>query len=118
MDGADEFGVIASTRYKRQKNKEKNMVKFNLTNKDDIQILSFEIEGGILEPQEISSIKLPSVDYKKMIIISGRGPIWLYGFLIHELHPSVAVGVHDPRLGGVIIQSHSTKYKVGDVISL
>lgn len=47
----------------------------------------------------------------------GRGPIWLYGFLVHFYHPTVWVATYDPRLGGaVVVESHSPGVEPGDVI--
>jgi len=53
----------------------------------------------------------------KVVILSGRGPIWFYGFLIHFYHPTKAIGIFDPRLdGAVIVATHNPSLKVGDVI--
>jgi len=57
--------------------------------------------------------------YTKGIVISGRGPIWLFGTLIHEFHPAKWVACFDPRLGGgVVVQSHDPEVKVGDVVEV
>jgi len=94
------------------------MVKFKLETKEDIQVLTFEIEGGIIEPSELRNIELelPKINYSKLVAISGRGPVWLFSTLTHILHPSSAVAVCDPRLGYIIVESHVTKFQVGDVI--
>ena len=44
----------------------------------------------------------------KPVAIGGRGPIWLYAIVLHELHGiSPIVMVEDPKVGGyVIIYSH------------
>jgi len=53
------------------------------------------------------------------VILSGRGPVWLFGFLIHFYHPTLFVATYDPRIGGaIVVQSHSKKYKAGDIIPL
>ena len=53
--------------------------------------------------------------------ISGRGPIWFYGMLLHELaHVAKAVAVFDPKVGGaVVVTSHVYDLpKEGEVIEL
>ena len=93
------------------------MTKFNVLEKDTYTIVSFELDTP-LTPEELKRLKPPQVDFSKGVVISGRGPIWLYGYLIHFYHPSKFVTIHDPRLGAVVIQSHSPEYKVGDVIKI
>lgn len=55
----------------------------------------------------------------KGVILSGRGPIWLYCFLTHYYHPTKFIATYDPREGGaVIVESHSPEYKVGEVLKI
>jgi CRISPR-associated protein Csx3 len=79
-------------------------------------LIEFEIECGVITPQEVFSVELPQVPFQKGVVISGRGPIWLYGRLIHHFHPAKWVAVYDPRLGAVVVQSHTPEVKEGDVI--
>jgi len=96
-------------------------INFKVTPFDDYTIIEFSIND--IKPADLKStnppdaVKLGFAD--KGIILSGRGPIWLYGFLIHFYHPTKFVATHDPRLkGAVVIETHSGIYKVGDVISM
>lgn len=42
------------------------------------------------------------------VVISGRGPIWLYAALVHHYHPAAWVATFDPRLGGgVVVERHT-----------
>jgi len=43
------------------------------------------------------------------VIIEGRAPIWRYGMALHKLHPSpaAAIAFYDPRLGAVVVATHS-----------
>jgi CRISPR-associated protein Csx3 len=73
-------------------------------------LLSFEIEGGIISPEELPSV-VDSIDSLRVIpqmgiVLSGRGPIWLYAAMIHRLHVTRWVAVHDPRLGAVVASAH------------
>jgi len=69
-------------------------------------------------PDDLKVITPLSVDCGKGVVISGRGPIWLYGYLIHYYHPTAWVAVYDPRIGAIVVQSHTREVKVGDVIDV
>lgn len=73
----------------------------------------------LLFPEDLSHLQLPAgIDPTQGVVISGRGPLWLYGHLIHELHPTAWVACYDPRLGAVVVASHSPRVRVGQVILL
>lgn len=73
----------------------------------------------IIYPQELSDLELPNgIDTTQGIVITGRAPIWLYGYLIHELHPTAWVACNDPRLGAIVVATHSRTVKIGQVIPL
>ena len=82
-------------------------------------LVEFSIPGGVLAPSALSELSPPQVNPRQGVILSGRGPIWLYAFLVHHYHPTPWIGVFDPRLGGaVIVQSHSPGFKAGDLFEL
>jgi CRISPR-associated protein Csx3 len=87
------------------------MVKFGMTLEasfDGYQasLVEFEIEGGVVEVADLPNVKAPQISYAGGVIISGRGPVWLYAHLVHEYHPARWVGVNDPRLGYVVVSRH------------
>ena len=51
----------------------------------------------------LADLAMPFLDRSRGIILSGRGPIWLYGYLVHECHSHPFVAIYDPRLDGAII---------------
>lgn len=63
---------------------------------------------------------LPEIPRGSVVVISGRAPIWRYGRAIHALHgsPAAAVATYDPRLGAVIVASHSPDFREGDVLNV
>ena len=94
-----------------------NELKFNVKEEADYSILSFVIEG-VLSPEDLAALTPPKVDGSKGVILSGRGPIWLYCFLTHFYHPTKFIATYDPRLGGaVIVETHSVKYATGSVLN-
>ena len=46
------------------------------------------------------------------MIVEGRAPIWRYGMALHRLHasPVAAVALYDPRLGAVVVATHSQEW--------
>ncbi|MEO0887134.1 MAG: CRISPR-associated ring nuclease Crn3/Csx3 [Cyanobacteria bacterium J06648_10] len=73
----------------------------------------------IITPAALSGLALPTgIDPRKGVLISGRAPVWLYAYLVHECHPTLWVACFDPRLGAVVTSTHSAEVSVGSVISL
>ncbi|MDH7515423.1 MAG: CRISPR-associated ring nuclease Crn3/Csx3 [Bacteroidota bacterium] len=73
---------------------------------------------GNIAPEDLKSVRLPKkIDWSKGVVLSGKGPIWLYGTLIHLCHPATWVAVDDPRIGAVVVESHAPEPPfVGDII--
>jgi CRISPR-associated protein Csx3 len=85
------------------------------------QRLTIELTGSdrIIHPQDLRKLELPGgIDTTQGVVLTGRGPIWLYGYLIHELHPTAWVACHDPRLGAVVVATHTRGVSVGQIIPL
>lgn len=62
---------------------------------------------------------LPAIPHNALVVVEGRAPIWYYGRAFHALHgKAMAVAVYDPRLGVVIVASHTPLYAEGDVLEL
>lgn len=74
---------------------------------------------GIIQPSDLKDLKVPDgMNWRHGVVIEGKAPIWLYGYLIHECHPSAWVACFDPRLGGVVISTHSPAIAVGTILDL
>jgi len=84
----------------------------------DFQIIDIFLDGnGIISPGDLKSASLPPIDATKGVVLNGRGPIWLFGFLTHQCHTARWVASFDPRLGAVVIESHHPEApQIGDVI--
>jgi CRISPR-associated protein Csx3 len=63
---------------------------------------------------------LPEIPRGALVVVEGRAPIWRYGIAFHRLHgsPAGAVAVFDPRLGAVVVASHSPLFIEQQVIDL
>ena len=94
------------------------MIHFETSEKKDYTTVEISLDGPI-SPEELEKLKAPEVDCTKGVVLSGRAPIWLYGFMIHQYHPTSWVACFDPRLGGaVVVASHTKNVKEGEVISM
>ncbi len=79
-------------------------------------LITFEVEGGVTTPEEAFGVELAQIPFDKGVILSGRGPIWLFARLIHHYHPARWIAVHDPRIGYIVIQSHCKERYEGEVL--
>ena len=63
---------------------------------------------------------LPEIPRGAVVVVEGRAPIWRYGFAFHLLHGSAAgaIAVYDPKIGAVIVASHSPGVEEGDVLDI
>ncbi|MEC4812291.1 MAG: CRISPR-associated ring nuclease Crn3/Csx3 [Scytonema sp. PMC 1069.18] len=76
-------------------------------------------DNGIITPSDIKGLKLPpGIDFTKGVVIEGKAPIWLYGYLVHECHPAAWVGCYDTRLGAVVVATHTHDVAIGEVFQL
>ncbi|MEN3012991.1 MAG: CRISPR-associated ring nuclease Crn3/Csx3 [Endomicrobiia bacterium] len=99
-----------------------NFIDFKIHTRDSLVVVEFKLSRE-LQPEDLLKINPPDAVKEgfasKGVIISGRGPVWLYGFLVHFYHPTKYVGIYDPRLGGaVVVETHTQDVKVGDLIPI
>lgn len=96
------------------------MIQFTTTSIEGATLLEFNIDGGVCEPSDLASLNPPEVPGTGGVIISGRGPVWLYAALAHHYHVTAWVGTFDPRLGGAVVTSrHSPSAPpVGSVVEI
>ncbi len=95
----------------------KDVISFEIEEKEKYIILSFYINEN-LTPSILKRIYPPKINTRKGVVLNGRGPIWLYGFLIHFYHSTPFLAIYDPRLGAVIIESHIPELKPGDILDI
>lgn len=76
------------------------------------------VDGPITPADPLPEI--PSIDRGSLLVIGGRSPVWRFGMAFHQAHGSAAgaVATFDPRLGAVVVASHSPKYQTGQVIEV
>ena len=77
---------------------------------------------GLAEPitPEAPLPPLPAIPRGALVVVEGRAPIWRYGTALHRLHgsPAAAIAFYDPRLGAVVVASHSPKFQEGMVLEI
>lgn len=97
------------------------MITFTYTENEQYVLIEFELESATITPDVLQNLQPPDAVKAgfahKGIILSGRGPIWLYAFLVHFYHPTKMVAVFDPRLNGaVVVATHSPDFQDGQII--
>lgn len=82
------------------------------------RVVGFEIPGGVTTPQESQEAvaELGELGGETPVVLDGRGPVWLYSMLVHAAHATPWLAVRDPRLGAVVVATHSPDQQVGNVI--
>ncbi|MCG0275530.1 MAG: CRISPR-associated ring nuclease Crn3/Csx3 [Thermosediminibacteraceae bacterium] len=94
------------------------MVEFSTIECKEYTVVHFKLDEPI-NPEDLAKLNPPKVNCTKGIIISGRGPIWLYCYLVHYYHMTKFVATYDPRFGGaVVVESHIPSFKPGDIIEI
>lgn len=74
-------------------------------------VAHFRLNGEILEPASLAEVQLPDAllpQRHQGVVFSGRGPLWLYGHLVHLAHAFAWVAVYDPRLSGAVVVMRHT----------
>ena len=85
------------------------------------QLLSVELTSRdrMIAPADLAELALPEgIEGSLGVVVSGRAPVWLYSYLVHELHATAWVACYDPRLGAVVVATHSAAVRVGQVLDL
>ena len=81
-------------------------------------VVEIELPNQSCEPSDLKELELPNgLNHQEGIVFSGRGPVWLFGCLVHQAHIFKWVGTFDPRLGGaVVVETHGGDRHVGEVV--
>lgn len=85
------------------------------------QVIEIELRrpDRLMFPEDLQALQLPpELDPYYGVILSGRAPIWLYGWLVHACHHTRWVACYDPRLGAVVVSTHHPEVRVGQVLPL
>jgi len=91
---------------------------FKIKERKQYSIIHFDLKESII-PELLKTIRPPKANGAKGVVLSGRGPIWLYCYLTHYYHPTKFVSTYDPRLNGaIIVESHDKDYKLGDILEM
>jgi CRISPR-associated protein Csx3 len=89
---------------------------FTITDKGEAVIVEFTIPGETTPAECAEALKfLPDLSGPHILLLSGRGPVWLFAMLLHAGHATRAIATFDPRLGYVVVQSHHADYRVGEI---
>lgn len=62
----------------------------------------------------------PVIPRGALVVLTGRAPVWRYGMAFHLMHgsPAAAIATYDPRLGAVIVASHTPMIQEGAVFDV
>jgi CRISPR-associated protein Csx3 len=99
------------------------ILSWNVTFEDRYTVAFFTIvrKDGILEHELLKEVCLPKEVQGREdrgLIISGRGPVWLYAHLTHLAHTFAWLGIYEPRhRGAIVVERHvQTAPSIGEII--
>jgi CRISPR-associated protein Csx3 len=84
-------------------------------------LVTWVLRTGILTNDALGEAvdKSPSARPDAGLVLSGRGPTWLYLGLAHRYHYCKWVAVYDPRIGGaVVVATHDSAKRVGALVNV
>lgn len=82
------------------------------------KMVLYSIGAGTVTP-ETPLPEVPAIPRGALVIVEGRAPVYRYGMAFHRLHGlASAVAVYDPKLGAVVVASHTTEYCEGDILDV
>lgn len=96
---------------------EDKRVRFSVR-KTGVQLVEFSIEGTVMSPDELRYVEMPQIDPSLPTVLSGRGPLWLYAKMIHDIHFVRILATFEPRLNKGVIISAPDKNLVGKAIDI
>ncbi len=88
-------------------------LEWSIEHRPEMVLIHFTItrSDGVLDPAWLTRLDLPEETRGSEpggLVLSGRGPIWLYGHLLHRAHVFAWCAVYDPRLqGAVVVMRHT-----------
>ncbi|APB32952.1 CRISPR-associated Csx3 family protein [Gloeomargarita lithophora Alchichica-D10] len=85
------------------------------------QVVEIELlrPDRLMFPENLTHLHLPpQLDPRRGVILTGRAPIWLYGWLVHACHHTRWVACYDPRLGAIVVNTHHPEVTLGQVLLL
>lgn len=80
---------------------------------------------GVLSPDLLKSLVVPkTILWSQGVVIEGKLPLWVSGYLVHACHAAAWIASFDPRCGNdvlhsggaVVVATHSPQVAVGDVL--
>jgi CRISPR-associated protein Csx3 len=82
---------------------------------------------GLIEPEDMRGLSLPdAMIWSRGVVIEGKVPIWLSGYLVCACRPAAWVACYDPRLGdnapnsggAVVVATQSRQVAMGEVLRI
>ena len=92
--------------------------------KAGVNILAFLIEGGVMKPEDLKEVAktlrkvAQRLDTTMPVIVGGRGPLYLYAMIVHELHYFPMVATYEPRKKVGIVVVAPSKEDLGSGLTV
>jgi CRISPR-associated protein Csx3 len=60
--------------------------------RDEYALIRFELDT--IKPENLKTLKPPKVNNAERVVLSGRGPTWLYCCLVHYHYPTRFIAIY------------------------
>jgi len=99
------------------------VVEINIKKEEGVVRVEFKLARPI-DPSELPDIlakfeeRSKEIEGSKILILSGAGPVWLYGALVHLfVHKVQSIAVYDPKLQkAIVIATHTKDISIGQLV--
>lgn len=92
---------------------------FETEEKEAYTLVNFEVAGGTFDVADLASVVPPTVNTKKAVVISGRGPNWLVVSIAMAYHAAAAaVYCFQPDVGATCAMTHHPEHQLGSLIQI
>jgi len=84
-------------------------------------LLTWVLPTGVLRKEDLAGDvdRSPGAKPSEGVVLSGRGPNWLYPALAHRYHYCKWVAIYDPRQeGAIVVATHDPNVPVGTLIEV
>ena len=104
-----------------------DILNWKVEERDDYTFVDFEIPGGIFDENDLMKVVLPAVCSTKGLVVSGKGPVYIYGAVTrsycHKVRwtatfaPQMAKEAGMPRPAMVTTRHHKSAPEVGTYVA-
>jgi len=76
------------------------MITINLSSKEQFELIEFVCPKEGATPEMLADVKVGEFKHGKGVVISGKGPVWLFGCMAHQYQQAQQESILRPPFRG------------------